>query len=113
MDETNKIYVLQENINGKLNIVTPFRLKQLKKLELWDTDKSANDITTSLARMYVDEPDKLKEFVKILFTIENEDKADWDEINLGEVVNGYFDFFLQLTGRTLRLMGLDKTLNLS
>lgn len=105
-------YNINSGVKVKLNKVTPRNLKYLKNLGFWDTDKTAEKFTGDLFRLYIDEDkrDELKDLLKTIFIInDNElEKLDFEELDLAEVMRGFFDFFAQLTKPLLKSIGLEK-----
>lgn len=105
-------YNINNEIKVKLNKVTPRNLKYLKNLGFWDTDKTVEKFTGDLFRLYIEEDkrEELKNLLKTIFNINDDilDKIDYEELDLAEVMRGFFDFFSQLTKPLLKSIGLEK-----
>lgn len=107
-------YQIQEGLKVRLNKVTPSNLKYLRDLGFWDTEKTAEKFTGDLFKLFIDEDkrEELKQLLNTIFVIREDlqEKIDYENLDLAEIIRGFFDFFGQLTKPLLKSIGLEKIL---
>jgi len=92
-------YKITEGVTGKLNKVTPKALKALKAKGLYAiAETDVLEPLKKIMEMLIDES-QLFELMDIILTYDREKIKVPDEVDLGEVLSAYRDFFGQLQQR--------------
>jgi len=100
-------YRLTDNIEVKLNKVTPKALKKLRESGVYDYSKPTNEVFQALQKAFLEDDEKFRLLLEGLFE-QVPEGIELDDINLDEVSNALFDFFGKLAGRlgTLSLLSM-------